>query len=727
MSFRFRRTLLVSASVIAALPATPLLAQDGAEGPVPHVHDVHEDEDTIVITAGGLERLDMLAGTSVVEAGELQRNMNGQVGEVLAKLPGVSATGFAPGASRPVLRGFQGERVRVLVDGIGSIDASNTSADHAVTIDPLTAESIEVLRGPAVLLYGSSAIGGAVNVIDRRIPHSIPRDGLRFDGVVSGDTASDLREVGASLDVGIGRSFAWHVDGSFRDTDDLEIAGFALADDLRADLLADAAEEFEEGHDDEAEELLETANLTGFVPSSDSRALSLGTGLTWFGDLNSIGFSVSYYDTDYGVPILPGAHHHEEEGEDDHDDDHDDDHEEEGHEHGEEPVSIGLEQFRADLRGEFHLGEGFFHDLVTRWGYSDYTHTEFEGEEVGTVFEVEGVEGRVELIQKEQQLGSATLRGSFGGQFFHRDFVAIGAEAFVPPNSTEQFSLFTLQELRSGPFEAEMGARWENTSQQAEQPAISRSFDTLSGALGLSWSFDSGVRTGLNLSRAERAPAAEELFADGPHIATSQYELGDAGLDTEAAWGVEGYVRASLGGADLRLAVYRNWFDRFIYLSDSGLEEDELPLFQFLQQDADWFGIEAEANVPVWSAGQGVLVADMRGSYIRATLDDGSAVPRIPPLSLLGALEWQGQKVDLRGEVEWFDAQNRVSANETPTESFAHVNLSATFRPFADERVSVMLQADNIFDAEGRRHASYTKDFVPLAGRNFKLSVRTRL
>ncbi|MCL6249740.1 TonB-dependent receptor [Altererythrobacter sp. KTW20L] len=719
--------LALSASALTLVTAVPALAQQQVEGPVPHSHDPH-GRDTIVVTAGGLERLDMLAGATVVEQDELQRNMAGQIGDVLVKLPGVSATGFAPGASRPVLRGFQGERVRVLVDGIGSIDASNTSADHAVTIDPLTAESVEVLRGPAVLLYGSSAIGGAVNVIDRRIPHVKPEGGMRFDALLAGDTASNLRQGGASLDLSVGPNFVWHVDGSFTKTDNLEIAGFALSDDLRADLLADAAEEFEEGHDEEAEELIERANVRGILPDSDTRTYSLGTGLTWFSGLNSFGVSVGYYDTRYGVPIGPGGHgHHEDEDNDDDHDDHDDDHDDHGHEHGDEPVSIALEQFRADLRGEFHISDGFFHDLVTRIGYSDYTHTELEGDEVGTVFNVSGVEGRIELIQGQQQLGGdATLRGSFGLQFFRRDFDAIGAEAFVPANFTESVALFTLQEVRSGPFEVEMGARYESTQQELDTRALSRTFDTFSGALGLSWSFDEGVRAGLNLSRAERAPATEELFANGPHLATSQYEVGDPFLTKEGAWGAEAYVRATLGGADLRLAVYQNWFDDYIYLSETGAEEDELPVFQYMQQDTDWFGVEGEASFPLARLVGGTLVGDLRGSYIRATLDDDSAVPRIPPLTVLGALEWQGEALDLRGEVERFAAQNRVSPGETTTDGFTHVNLSATIRPFSDQRISLMLQANNVFDVEGRRHASYTKDFVPLAGRNFKASLRTR-
>jgi hypothetical protein len=237
-----------------------------------------------------------------------------------------------------------------------------------------------------------------------------------------------------------------------------------------------------------------------------------------------------------------------------------------------------------------------------------------------------------------------------------------------------------------------------------------------------------GSRLGcVNLSRAERAPATEELFADGPHLATSQFELGDPDLTKEAAWGAEAYVRATLGGADLRLAVFQNWFDNFIYLSETGEEEDELPVFQYLQQDADWFGVEAEASFPLGRLGSGTLVTDLRGSYIRATLDDGSPVPRIPPLTLFGALEWQGETIDLRAELERFEAQNRVSPEEAATNGFTQVNLSASIRPFGNDRVSLLLQADNLFDVEGRRHANYTKEFVPLAGRNFRISLRTRI
>ncbi len=713
MVYHYRIALAITSSLCTLALTAPVHAQDipvEADRPRPDDDDFHEN--VIIVTAGGLERLDMLAGTSVVEGEDLQRNLDGQLGEVLTRVPGVSATSFSPGASRPVLRGFQGDRVRVLVDGIGSIDASNVSADHAVTIDPLTADRIEVLRGPAVLLYGSSAIGGAVNIIDKRIPQRVPEEAFHLDALGALDTAYDLRESGVSLDVPLAGGLVAHVDGSYRTTNDVEIPGFVLAEPLRQEILEDAAEELEEGHDEEAEELLETAGLRGVLPNSATETFSLGGGLAWFGNGISLGASAGYYDTVYGVPTRPGVHHAHEEGEEGE--------EPAEEEHGEENVSIDLEQFRADFRGAVKLG-GFFEELTTRWGYSDYTHIEFEGDEVGTTFLVEGIEGRVELIQRER----GGWRGSIGGQYLFRDFAAVGAEAFVPPNRTSNVAVFTLQEIEFAPFEVELGGRYEHSAVEAPVLGVSREFSTVSGALGFAYSPMEGVRIGMNGSRAARAPSAEELFANGPHIATQQFEIGNAALRQETAFGLEGYARANFGGADVGLAVYRTWFDDFVYLQATGAEEDGLPVYRQLQQGADYFGIEAEATFPLFRAMGFRLVGDVQGDYVRATLDDGTPVPRTPPLSLLGALELQSDPLDLRAEVHWFDAQDRIAPFETQTGDFAHVNLSAAWKPLrGNENLTLMLQANNLFDGEGRRHASFTKDFVPLAGRNVKVSVR---
>ncbi|MBX7539458.1 TonB-dependent receptor [Qipengyuania sphaerica] len=724
-----RRSLAASLSLIAIAAAAPVLAQEQADDREIEVEGVSAEDDlhnrrigadgTIIVSAEGLRQFDLLAGVSVVEAEELDLNMDGQIGEVLTSIPGVTATGFAPGASRPILRGFSGERVKVLVDGIGAIDVSNTSADHAVSIDPLTAESIEVLRGPAVLLYGSQAIGGAVNIIDKRIPRRVPAEDVHIDALVRANTVADLREGGASLDLPVGGGLVFHVDGVYRETDDLDVPGYVLSPGLRADLLADAAEEEEEGEFEEAEELREAANAQDTLFNSGTETWAVNGGFGLFRGGSNFGVAFGVYDTFYGVPILPGAHHHhEEEGEEHGDEDHG---EEEGEEEGPETVSIGLRQYRADFRGDIQLGTGFFQRLKLRAGYSDYTHTEFEGDEVGTVFDVQGIEARAELLQNPD----GVLRGSTGMQLYIRDFAAEGAEAYVAPNETEQFSLFTLQEYGNGPFQVEGALRYEMTDVKSVPLGVERDFDGLSGALGLVYELTPSFRTGVNISRVSRAPSAEELFSEGPHIATQQFEIGDVDLSMEKAWGVELFARGSVGPVDLSLAAYRQWFDDFIYLSETGEEEDELPVFVYLQEGATYTGIEGEVAWTFIDSDGFDLTADLRASYIEAELDNGFNVPRIPPLSVLGALEADVDNLTLRGEVEWFDDQRDVAPFETPTEGFTFVNASAIWRPLESEpALAVILKAENIFDQTGRRHSSFTKDFVPLPGRNFSLAVR---
>lgn len=714
-----RASLLLSVSLVA----TPALAQSAGEpapvtatatalppAPDERVEPTSDDFHAPIVVTAGLGRLDVLAGTSVLAGTELQRSLDGQLGDALDKLPGVSASGFAPGVSRPVLRGFGGERVRVLTDGVGAIDASSTSDDHAVTVDPLIAERIEVLRGPAVLLYGSSAIGGAVNVVTKRIPPRVPVEPIHVDAIISGDTAANRREGGLSFDVPLAANLAFHVDGSYRNTDNLSIPGYVATPALRAELLEHAAEEEEEGHLEEAAEFREGAEAQDELPNSWTETYSLGTGLAFVTDTVNFGVSYDYFDTRYGIPGLPGVGHvHAEE-------DHEEgaDHEEEG------PVSIGMKRHRADLRGEVELG-GFFERVQTRWGYSNYTHTEFEGDEIGTVFDVEGVEGRVELVQARRN----GWGGSIGGQFSHVDFTATGEEAFVPSNKTDSLALFTVQEIDLDPIELEAGGRYEHTAVDSPAAGAKRTFDTVSGALGLSYGLLRELRVGANLSRAERAPSAQELLADGPHAATQQYEIGNLALGKEGSWGVEGYLRGSIGEARVSASVYRNWFDGFIFLSETGAEEDGLPVYRFLQQDADQFGIEGEVSVPLYRADGFRLLADLRGDYVRATLADGSPVPRIPPLSLMGALEGQFGHFDARAEMQWFDKQDRAAILETPTDGFTFVNLSLAWHPLEGaDNVTVIAGVDNVFDVEGRRHSSYTKEFVPLAGRNAKLSVR---
>lgn len=675
--------------------------------------DIETDE-SILVSADGLKDLDFIAGQDVFTIEEIQRNLNGQIGELLTKVPGVSATSFTPGASRPILRGLDGERVRVLIDGLGTADVGNTSADHATTIDPLTVKRIEILRGPGALLFGSQSIGGVVNVIDGRIPTEVPENGIEVNALTAFDTATELRSGGAAVDVGLTENIVFHLDGSFRETDDVEIPGFQLSEDLRADLLGDAAEEEEEGEFEEAEELREAANQEGFIPNSYTETWTVNGGLGVILGQSSFGASVGYFDTDYGLVGNPeGGHHHgEEEG--------GEGGEEEEEEEGEEIVTIGLEQWRADFRGDIFLGTGFFNRLKLRAGYSDYTHTEFEGPEVGTVYDSETFEARAELIQ--------SAGGVIGLQFTSRDFAAVGEEAFVAPNETTQVALFTAQEFDLGPVEIEAAGRYERVDVEAETLGVERDFDLFSGALSVVAGNDNGLRAGATVSRSERAPAGEELFANGPHIATQQFEIGDVNLDVESAWGLEGFVRGDTQGVNFGASVFFQSFDNFIFLTPTGEEEDELPVFVYLQEDARFFGFEADIAVPIVEQDGFTLTTDLRASYVSGQLADGAGdLPRIPPVSLLGALDADIDAFNVRGEVQWFGEQNDVAEFETPTDAFTLLNLYVSWSPLPEnQNVILQIAGENLGNVTGRRHSSFTKDFVPLPGRNVRASVRVR-
>ena len=708
--------LLASSSLFAA----PALAQEAAaagteptDSPAQHIdpHTHHHGGEEIVVTGHLVRELDLLAGKSVLAGSELQRELRPQLGDTLAKQAGVSATSFSPGASRPVLRGFQGERIRVLTDGIGSIDVSNTSADHAVTIDPLTAERIEVLRGPAVLLFGGQAIGGAVNVIDRRIPRTVPENGSHVDTTGGLGSAADERSIGAAADLAIGKGgLVVHVDGSYRRSDDLRAGGYVLSPDLRAAQLEIAEDELEEGHGEEAAEALALANLRGEIPNSATEQKSAGFGAALIRDRFNIGASVSVFDSEYGVPMRPGTeHHHAEEGEGEADG------------HGDAPVSISLRQVRGDLRGEYKFDDGFLEGIRLRVGAADYKHTEFEGEEVGTVFKSRGVEGRLELVQRDRN----AWRGASGAQYFHRDFEAVGAEAFLPPNTTSQFGLFTLQEFELGEIGLEAAARVERTRAESEAIDVERNFTAFSAALGASYAIAQHAELGVNLSRTERAPSAEELFSNGPHIATQAFEVGNPDLRKERSVGAEAYFRVDRRTLELNLTGFVNWFDNFIFEAATGEEQDELPVFQYFQRDATYYGFEAEVSAPLFQAAGFRFVGDVVADYVRATVKGAGPVPRIPPLRLLGGIEAQSDKIDGRFEVEWVGDQDRVAAFETPTDGHTLVNASLAWRPWGKARETVIvLSANNIFDVDARRHASYTKDYVPMAGRDIRLSAR---
>jgi iron complex outermembrane receptor protein len=649
----------------------------------------------IVITGFTRRREDVLSGTSVVTGAELTRELRTTIGETLARQPGVSATSFGPNASRPVLRGFQGERVRVLTDGIGSLDASNTSVDHAVAVNPLTAERIEVLRGPSALLFGSAAIGGVVNVIDSRIPRRMPNEAVHIAALATYGSAANERSGNLTLDVPLSGNFVLHFDGNYTNTDDLEIGGFVLSPALRAEAAASV--------DPDVRAL---AQLRGRLPNTAAETSDVAVGAAYIGGGHNIGFSVNRYDSLYGVPVRfslePGAEA--------------------------EAPRIDVKQTRVDGRAEFDMGSGFLDMVRARAGYSDYRHDELEESgEIGTTFLTKGAEGRLEFVQSVRN----GWGGGFGAQYFRRHLEVEGEEKYLPENRTNQFGLFTVQNYVSGPLRFEAGARYERQTVSAEadadlgNPALRRSFNAYSGSAGASYALGGGLRAGLNGSHTQRAPSAEELFANGPHAGTQTFEQGDPNLSKEKSWGVEGTLTAEGDGYSFGASVFHSWFDDYIFERGTGLIEDDLPVFQIEQADARYFGIELEGSVRVARIGGFAVNVDGVADYVRATIDSAGPVPRIPPLRLMGGVEAQSERVQARLEIERVSAQKRLADFETRTPGYTMVNASLSFQPLAgNKNTSIILSANNIFDVDARRHASFLKDVAPLAGRDLRVTAR---
>ena len=691
------RAALLS-GIASFLIVPPALAQE----------DYHSETSHDIVVTGVFQRSqsDILSGTSVLAGTELVRNLKPTIGDTLTSQPGVSATSFGPNASRPVLRGFQGERVRVLTDGIGSFDVSNTSVDHAVVINPLTADRIEVLRGPSALLFGSAAIGGVINVFDSRIPREIPDEPVHLDSTLTYGSAADERSAAGEVEAPLGGGLVVHLDGSYSKTGNLRTGGHILTPALRAE----AAER------DEAE-IAELTALRGKLPNSASERWEVAGGLALITEGGSLGFSVGHTDNLYGVPQRYVLEHHEEkEGEEEHEE-----------EHGHEQVRIDMRQTRVDLRGEILPVSGAFQAIRLRSGFADYRHNELEESgEIGTRFFSKSIESRLEMVQARK----GGWEGAMGAQTFVRDFRVVGAEKFLPENETQQFGLFTLQSLDMGALRAEAGARVERSILTADADddlgtaALGRRFTTWSGSLGSSIQPGEGWRAGLNLSHMQRAPSAEELFAAGPHLGTQSFELGDPALDNEKSWGLEATLHGRGERYSFSLSAYHSWFSNYIYQEMTGAEVDELPVFQYRQGKARYYGFEAEGSIELAQLGGFAINLDALADYVRARITNVGPAPRIPPLRMLAGIEAQGERLQGRLEVEQVFDQKRIALNETATDDYMLVNASLSFKPFKGNGTSIMLSANNIFDVEARRHASLLKDYAPLAGRDFRVSTR---
>lgn len=690
-----------------AIPARA--APEAATPSAPTPAEYHAGPAAQIVVTGVLPRYrnDVLSGVEVLSGTHLDQVLRPSIGETLAHVPGVSATSFGPTASRPVLRGLQGERVRVLVNGIGSIDVANTSVDHAPAVNPLLADRIEVLRGPQALLYGSSAVGGVVNVIDKRIPSQIPQEAAHISALAAYGSAANERSLSGAVDVPLGGGFVAHADASRSQSDDLKIAGHALTKPLRQQARQTAAD----GTGSPDIDYAANANTRYRLPNTAATSWEAAGALAYVGDHGNIGIAFSHKDSLYGVPVRLATLPDQEQ----------------------EAPRISLVQDRIDARAEIQPVSGFVEKLTARFAYADYRHAEIDPEgAVGTRFFNKGLEGRIELAQAEQ----GAWRGASGLQFTSRDFNVEGDEAFLPKNSTRQTGLFTLQQLNYGPLKLEAGLRYENTlltaqpmASQSQFFAGQRRFDTFSFSGGASYKLVNGWTLGFSASRTARAPAAEELFANGPHAGTQAFEVGDPALRVEKATSGELLLRGTGKNYSFELSAFQTWFDDFIYETPTGNIEDGLPEFQMRQSKARFAGFEAQTNLVLARRGAWTLSADAMVDYVRATISanlaNGGAAPRIPPLRAMGGFTLSSPAWDFHGEVERVAPQNRFAAFETRTAGYSLLNAEIGWRPWGKTRpLSFTLGARNLLNVDARRAASFLKDYAPLAGRDIRLSLR---
>ena len=725
---KFEPALLATAAII--IIATPAAAQ-----PVPHADSptvvesgagagasnadaapptpgdakqAHPDEDqAIVVTGVKRSAGDVLGGVSVVDLEQLTHDVRPSIGETLKDQPGVTTSSFGPVASRPILRGLQGERVRILVDGIGSLDLSSSDPDHAVAINPLTAQRIEVLRGPSALLFGSSAIGGVVNVIDTRIPRSMPDNPVRIGGLVNYATAANERSANLSVDVPVGGHWVAHADGAYSKFDDLHIGGHVLSEALRAQAQASAAPE-----------IRALADLKGKLPNTAGRIDDIAGGLAYVdGDLN-IGASYNHHDARYGVPIRFSLDPSVEP----------------------EAPTIDAHQDRGDLRAHVPIG-GFLKSAELRGGISKYRHNEIEADgAIGSRFASDGEELRGELVQSERR----GWGGTSGFQYLHQNARIRGEEKYLPDSANRQVGLFTLQSVVAGKVRFEGGARIEFSHLRADEDEgiadlvddagedsvlghtpVSRNFTVWSASLGANYEFLPGWRAGLSLSRSARAPAIDELFSFGPHGGSQQFLVGNPDLRAERSTGLELSVHRTTGPLHVQGSVYYSRFGNFIFQAPTREIEDGLPRYEYRQAKARYYGFEAQADARFGKAlgieWGGELVTDA----VRASIRNFGPAPQIPPFRVLGALTGSRGQVDGRLEVERVSAQHRTAPNETATRGYTLVNASFDYHPFAaNPELTLSLQANNLFDVTARRHSSVLKDYAPLSGRDIRLSAR---
>ena len=650
----------------------------------------------VTVTGNPLGATDFITPTVQYSGQGLLLRSQSTLGETLDGTPGVSSTYFGPNASRPVIRGLDGDRIRILQNSGASLDASGLSFDHAVPSDPISMERIEVLRGPGALLYGGNAVGGVVNVIDNRIPREALFDakggvaGKLDFGISSGNAE---KRAGLLLETGTDR-YALHVDVFGRQTEDVSVP---------IDLACTKAT---------------SPAVQRKICNSAATASGGALGGSVFFNQGYVGLSVSDFRTNYGTVA-------------------------------EDEVTIDMRTRRYALEGEIRGLGGLLQSVKAQASRTDYTHTEFGGSETGTVFKNNGSDLRVQA--RHAKFGA--LDGVVGMQLDESQFSADGAEAFAPYSSTRQSALFAHEELSTSWGKLSFGARVESVNveskgnpQVARFTPASRSFNPTSYALGALWNVASQWQLTGNLSYSERAPKDYELFADGPHVATNAYEVGNASFSKEQSTNLDIGVKWARGANNLGISAFVNQFNNYIALDATGLLRDSdgngdnislesggaagiLPEFAYSQVGARFTGLEASGNIRLLEGRQTLDLA-LSADLVRATnTTTGQNLPRIAPARGGAGLAWSQGAWGAGFAINHVAAQNDVAPGQPTTAAYTLLNASLRYQQkMGASTLLWFAKIDNLSDVLAYSTTSILTQTAPgkapLPGRSLKLGLQ---
>ena len=688
----FRRTP-IAAGVVAVLSSV-LAEEVRAQTAV-----VSQPLAPVVVTARplGSELFDLVDPVNVLEGPALRSRIQPTLGETLSSEVGVSSSYFGPNASRPIIRGLGGFDIRLLNNGIGLLDASASSPDHAVAVAPIAVDRIEVIRGPAAVMYGGGAVGGVVNTIDGRIPQQAPLQPVSGAANYRFDAANNGQSGEARLNAGNDR-IAVHVDGFTTNNQNLKIPGSAW----RPSVQAARGEPGPYGV------------LPNSAGSSDGGAA--GASLL-FGDKGYAGVSYSRFNTNYGTVAEPD-------------------------------VTIDLRRWAWNFAGELRNTVPFFEAVKVKYGYNNYRHTEFEGAEAGTLFASNGYNLRVE----GQHAPIGKVSGAIGFESANVRFSASGAEAFVPSTRTRTNAGFIYEELPWGAWKFSAGGRIEYTEVDAAAfdaaalPEDSRSFTPASGALGAFYAFSREWGIGVNYAYTQRAPSFQELYADGPHVATNAFEVGDRNFSTVSSNAVDVTLKWQQRAFVSTLGAFYNRFSNYIGLSPTGVlrdpatrgvvdpatatpeELDEaIEQFDYRQVKARFYGIEGQVTLPVYERNGELWTLQLQADYVNARdTTNSQPLPFIPPVRVGGSLGYQRDRVAASVGGLFAAAQTRVPDNLTETPGWANVFATASYRlqRIANVELELFVRANNLLDQDIRYSTSFLKDLAPIGRRAALAGVR---